>query len=195
MSAQLIYRTQDPAALAWFDEALTAQQNLIDTWQAVIVDLTEDYGLVDGEPRALVIREGLVGGFIADGTEPAPAGWGLNAVWRGFVPDQQTAIGARWQNRIDDLPAQESRDSSEIGMPTLIEVIQDGHAQPPIASTLHLPADGGALYALWPDRDIKPLIDAFAADNDAGIAWVEVLRSEWYARLEAYEAAEAADGQ
>lgn len=190
MNPQLIYKTVDPGAIAWFATLLTEQATLNTEWQALIRDLTDEFGFVNGEPRALIVQEGLVGGFMAAEGEAAAAGWTFDPAWGGLIPDVRSELGRQWQSRIDDLPAQGLHDTIDLGMPSMVEVAQDGRPQGVIISTLHAPVEGGELYVLWPDRNIKPLIDeVVAASSD--IVWTEVPRSVWYARVERLEAAEA----
>jgi hypothetical protein len=187
MNVQLIYKTERPESVRWFHTLVDAQAILETEWNRVSTDLGAAFRTPNGSPRELRVRAGLVGGFLPEAGERAPDGWVFDNAWGGFIPDVSTDNGLFWQTRFDDLPGHEGHDSIEIGMPSTIQVTQEGTELASITSTMHLPEDNMSVYALWTDREVKPVIDKVLETNDGG--WAEVPRSVWFAMLEAYEAA------
>src|SRR5690606_28034443 len=109
------------------------------------------------------------------------------------VPDTDTPAGVAWQEDLDELPpAAEELAIAEIGMVPWVNINTDGVDVARFAPSLHMGVEGDIMFAIWGDRNIKPALDAGIKEMGHGV-WTEMPRSEWFARVEHYEAEAAAE--
>lgn len=193
---QLIYKTETEEAVRLVTEFRDGQLAARTAWDEFSRNLSAAYPVhQDGPLRRLAIVLGLVVGFYAafPGEQP-PNGWAVSPQLGCFIPDVATSTGKRYQQRLDDLPGMPtSFNLDDIGMPHLVEIAFPDGSQTATTPTMTLADEGGIVFILWEVREAKPAIDAAIKMMDRGTVWVEVPRSVWYARLEAWEEKHAAE--
>lgn len=195
MTAELIYRTSSPAAATWYSARNAEQVEQSGRRNAFQDEMLATYGPADvpegrqghGLRNLMVTRRGVVG--IHSGWQEAPpadSGWRLDARDRFWKPSLRSAKGRALAKRLEELTVVDLNRLSDIGIP---EVVFAGlHMYSPGLDHDDAPF---ALYQIWGSGECEQGCLAEQAKHP-DVVWVEVLRSEWYARIEAKTAATAA---
>ena len=195
MSAELIYKTTSPAALAWWERIAAESEKARLRRADFIAKVTEQFGPTPSvgryteapTERQLMISRHNVAGLASGYSErpPEDSGWRLDSKDRYWAPKLATKAGKDRAAELKKLAAPNARQSApEIGVPQL--AMAGAHLYSP---GFEFDEETGTLYQLWGSgRCVKECESAQAKTPE--IAWTEVLRSEWFAREEA-KAAEA----
>ena len=188
MSAELIYKTTSPAAIAWWRnvEAKNAEQQALRN--AFRDEMLAAYGpadkaFYDSPPsRALWMQGERVVGLDSGYKEqpPAGSGWRLDARDGFWKPALKSAAGREIQKRLAALTVYNARDHvTEVGAPRMafvdMRLLRPG---------FEFDDETGALYQLWGSGRCAAECESAQAEVPE-VEWVEVKRSEWYAREEA----------
>lgn len=202
-TAELIYKTSSPAALAWISDFSLRDQAARDVAMAFKARINEAIPPWPGEStRELVtLRDHIVG--VSYSYEEGrsrhwgdkinlPTGWRVKREWdRVLVPNKSTKEGKAWQAEMDALPWLDIlKDMHEhLGTPSVL--MTDGRMFTP-GTSVDRDEDGNVttIYSTWgsgrcADEFFKEIE---RAKKDADVTWEEVPRSQWYARLEALDA-------
>lgn len=189
MSAELIYRTSSPAAEAWWAHVKDMQRQQNELRRAFEAEMLAQYGPADvseyseGHGKRLLYTNGRVcTGLDAGYNErpPAGSGWRLDSKDRFWKPALKEAAGRAMKERLRALTLYVWQSHvEEIGVPELVFA----------GSYLHRPGfeadeEPFALYQLWGSGQCAKECEAVQAKHPE-VVWVEVKRSEWYAREEA----------
>lgn len=196
MSAELIYRTSSPAALAW---RLAYTERWVEckvAWDAFEFDVEAALGIPEGEQhRSLYMVDGQIVGIVRTSDEWADRrnygtrfpGWKEHQRWPILTPKLNTKAGKEWQAKLAALPVLSLRtEARQIGVPDYI--LTDGRM---FSGGFDYDEDDEhgttAIYQVWGSGECERACLAEQAKHPE-IEWVEVPRSAWYARLEALEA-------
>lgn len=196
MSAELIYKTTSEAALQWFRDFESRRQSnglVLDAFQK---EIESTLGPVDGQAwdgtkRPLLLSRGKVVGVVRSVEEYRRGnykthfpGWREHERWDALVPSKNTKLGKEWARRIEDLPKLELREeASAIGVPYMVFA---NHRMYEAGFDVDYAKDNSptAIYQLWGSGLCEGDCLKEQAEHP-DIEWVEVPRSQWYARVEA----------
>lgn len=191
MSAELIYKTSSPAAEAWWRnaEAKRAEQTkLRNDFEA---EMFATYGLPDKTlygraegRRALYVNRSHVIGLDSGWNERPPegSGWRLDSKNKFWMPALKTPQGRALKKRLDALTVYvEQSHVDEIGIPAF--AFGDSYLY---RAGLVADEDPFVLYQVWGSGTCEKDCRAVQAAHP-DVEWVEVPRSQWYARIEAKE--------
>ncbi len=199
MTAELIYKTTSPKALDWYRDIL-AKSKVQSQARAEYTDrMTAEFGKPDlpdyfseerRAKRSLWLRGEHAFAIDSGSNErpPEDSGWRLDSKDRNWQPKLATKAGKERAAELSALSTHNTRDHlPEIGVPQM--AFADAHLYQP---GLDYDEDAGVLYVLWGSgRCDKEALAAQAKVPD--VEWVEVKRSEWYAREEAKAEREPVD--
>lgn len=195
MSAELIYRTTSPAALEWWRHVQETQAQQDELRRAFEDEMLAAYGPADKPDysdahgkRLLWVNSRSVIGVDAGYSErpPAGSGWRLDSKDHIWKPALKEAAGRAWVKRLGALTVYIWQSHvEEIGLPEL--VLADHYLCRP---GLTADEDPFVLFNTWGSGRCAVNVEAEQAKHPE-IVWTEVPRSEWYARIEAREAASA----
>ena len=185
---QLIYQTRNPRAIEWMERIRQYQDELHRQWLAFGKAVNTAYPTVSGEPRHLVIRDGMVLGVTIDFPAETISGWIRSTELNALLPASDPP--SPWQSRIDSLPVLESSTLERVGMVNSVDVQQADGTFRLIRPQVWSGHEGGILFALFDDRGAKPRVDAALPKlaESSGVTWMEMPRSQWYARIEHFQA-------
>lgn len=199
MSAELIYRTDSAAAVAWRLDYSRKWLDAKEHWDRFELDVELEFGIPEGEKhRSLYMVEGKVVGIVRSTDEWSDRrnystrfpGWREHQRWPILVPKLNTKVGKEWQAKLDALPVLSARhEARAIGIPDY--VLTDGRM---FSAGIDYDEDPDgkvvAVYQSWGSGQCEAAVLAEQAKHPE-VVWTEVPRSQWYARLEAKEQAAA----
>lgn len=191
MSAELIYKTTSPKAIAWWLAAAEKVRADKEARNAYVERMTAEFGLPQvpdyfepRERRDLWVRNDRPVALDSgpDEQPPADSGWRLDSKDRNWQPKLATKAG---KERAAELAAlftyDMRRDAKTIGVP---EMVFADHSL--LRPGMEYDEAEGAVYVVWSSGKAAKEFEAASVD---GIEWVEVPRSQWYAREERKAAA------
>lgn len=193
MSVELIYKTSDPAAVAWMSDIIEKRKVAREKRKAYGARVLEEFGprgrrysYMQEEP-ADERRDLYVGRYHAFGIDsgidekpPAESGWRLDAKGRYWKPKLATKRGKERAAELRELSMPEP-DTQAVGWDSM----HWGN------SYMYWPAfmlreELGEVWVAWGAYECRE-----ALSKDSPVAWTEVPRSEWHAWREAVEAGES----
>ena len=188
MTAELIYKTNSPAALAWWEDAKKVAELSNGKRTAYGDQMAGEFGVTPQSneyvkpytERALMVRNNRVVGLASGLSEkpPADSGWRLDSKFRFWKPALKTPKGKQRQRELDALVTFDHYNHlHEIGVPNLL--IAGNHL-------MHAGIEEGEgfLWQTWGSGTAAAQC-VVEQKNTPEVTWTEVLRSEWYARIEA----------
>jgi hypothetical protein len=188
MSAELIYKTTSPAAIAWWKNAEKLRGKEAELHKAFQDRMTALYGPAPGkEGRAIWHRGAYIMGIDSGSNEkpPVDSGWRLDSKERIWMPALAKATGKKLRAELDAMVLFDIRAHlPEIGVPQL--AFADHHMY---RAGMEFDQDEGAIYQIWGSGRCADECAAAAA-KVPDVEWVKVPRSAWYAREEAKAVAE-----
>lgn len=206
MSVELIYKTTSPAALDWYSDLTRRDTEAREVVREFLTRINEVIPPWPGESnRDLVTFRDRPAGITFTPTEQVarrwgtranlPEGWRIKREWSNtLVPALNTKAGKARQAELDALPWVSILSDMEtrLGIPSMIMV--PGHIYSPGFDVDR--DDEGVATALWITWGSGRCEGDFLKEvsrHPADVEWIEVPRSEWYARVErlAAEKAEA----
>lgn len=190
MSIELIYRTSDPRAVAWFKETDAERTAVRELRRAYEAKMTEEFGPMgkrddpygeEHDVRPLIVGQTHVSGIGCGRNEQPPegSGWRLDARERWWYPKLATAKGKERKAELAKL-AFKRLDPDPIGVDEMHW--GDGYLYRPI---FVLREDLGEVWVAWSAFECR---GSMKDRGEEGIVWGEVPRSEWYAWREKVEA-------
>jgi hypothetical protein len=199
MTAELIYKTTSPKALAWYRDVLAQNKEQAAARAEYTDHMTAEFGKPDlpdyfseerRSKRSLWLRGDRAFAIDSGHNErpPVDSGWRLDSKDHNWQPKLATKAG---KERAAELAALSTFDTRshlpEIGVPQM--AFADSHLYQP---GLEFDEAEGVLYIAWGSG--RCAAEALAAQAKVPeIEWAEVKRSEWYAREEAKAEREAVD--
>lgn len=136
--------------------------------------------------QALVLGQMMLGVAHSIDDGPLPAGWRWDAKTRGaIVPDRRTVKGKQIDKRLAELTVPGREVVLLGGMPDTVWALEAGHTYDPGVRLL-----GDAVYVTWSCTSAQVM--RRVRDFDSGM-WQQIKLSEYYAAVEAHEAAKAAN--
>lgn len=168
----VVYRTTSPDALAAWHSAVAARE----TWCEQMKTFLAEHNL--GERTVYVSHTGRVLGVERFDDEDAPEGWRIDSRTGYLMPRLATRTGKQVDARLTALIQPDPRDAVP-GMPKTLFVSL-------AMLTCGLALMDGTLYATWS----RPIPD----EQVDLTAWERVKLSEYYAVVEAFDAAQAEQG-
>lgn len=193
MSVELIYKTRSPKAIEWWLAAAERVQADRRARSAYEDRMTEEFGVPDlpqyteeerRTRRKLWLRGARVSGLDSgyDEQPPADSGWRLDSKDRYWKPKLATKAGKGRAAELAALCTYDMRDhTDEIGVASMAFAGSYLYR-----SGMDYDEAEGALYVVWGSGQCAKEAEAVQA-KVPDVVWVEVPRSEWYAREEAKE--------
>jgi hypothetical protein len=188
MSAELIYKTKTPAALEWWRHVQNQASAAHAFRSNYIKRMTNEFGPTPGrytesgnKDRALMVSRHIVMGLASgyDEKPPVDSGWRLDSKERYWAPKLATKAGKERAAELATLAGFDVlKHVHEIGIPGM--VIENLRMFTPGFS---FDEDPEVLYQTWGSGLCAADCERSQAEHPE-IEWMEVPRSEWYAREE-----------
>ena len=190
MSVELIYKTTSAFAESWWKNMQEKRAEQAELRRAFEDEMLATYGPADvrygeGVGKRLLMTNGRVVTGLHSGyaeVPPSGSGWRLDSKARFWKPALREAAGKEVKERLQGLTLYVWQSHvKEIGVPEY--AFGDSHVYSP---GLDCDNEPFALYVLWGSGTCAKDFDQVRASVPQ-VAWNEVPRSEWYARVEAKE--------